>query len=404
MAPPPRPYDIVVFGATGDAGSAVARYLGKHGGAGLKWALAGRDAGKLERLKASEASLRDVPTLHAEVHDAASMGALAESCAVLLTAAGPYARVGRAVVCACVAAQTHYVDVTGEVHWVAEMAKLYEFQTKSTFVSFAGYDCVPDEASLFATARALREPLAFGECVCDYGAEGGGPRGTVLTVLGCFQEPLRAAKGWAAFMGLGTGCRAAAARDLAQWALPHFSATLGCFTVPNFMGAIQIPVVHRSGHDNGWVTPTFRFKDRMVVPPLSNFARGSLAYYLFVVAVFLVAPVLGLCVLLAKVPVLEASVRRRLEQRTYGGSDAAKLSVTATGVSASGRSATATLTVVGDAGIVATAALCAEVALCMVECKGTLRPGFTTPVGALGDRLLLRIERAPTMTLDVKAL
>ena len=75
MAPPPRPYDIVVFGATGDAGSAVARYLGKHGGAGLKWALAGRDAGKLERLKASEASLRDVPTLHAEVHDAASMGA-----------------------------------------------------------------------------------------------------------------------------------------------------------------------------------------------------------------------------------------------------------------------------------------------------------------------------------------
>ena len=57
----------------------------------------------------------------------------------------------------------------------------------------------------------------------------------------------------------------------------------------------------------------------------------------------------------------------------------------------------------GDAGIVATAALCGEVALAMVEAAaaGGLKAGFTTPVGALGDALLARLEQSETMSLVV---
>ncbi|KAH8072565.1 oxidoreductase [Aureococcus anophagefferens] len=273
--------------------------FGKHAG-GTTWALAGRNAKKLEALRASDAALARVPLVVADVGDAASMDAMAKSCDLVVSAAGPYALLGEAVVRACVDRGTHCLDVTGEVHWVAEMAtKFAGAATASCLASFGGYDCVPDEATVFA------------------------------------------------------GCRAAALRDLVYWGLPSFSSTLDCFTVPNFMGAIQIPVVHRSGHDNGYVLDAFRFKDRMA--------------------------------------------------RSYGGSRAPTVVVATTGHGAAGASATATLRVRGDAGIVATAALCGEVALATVEAAaaGGLKAGFTTPVGALGDELLARLEQSETMSLVV---
>ena len=405
MANNKRPYDLVLFGCTGDAGRAVAAFFGKHAG-GTTWALAGRNAKKLEALRASDAALARVPLVVADVGDAASMDAMAKSCDLVVSAAGPYALLGEAVVRACVDHGTHYLDVTGEVHWVAEMATKYAgAATASCLASFGGYDCVPDEATVFAVSRAIGEPLAAAESVVDYGLEAGGPRGTILTVLGLFGDPLRAARGWHAYMGLGKGCRTAALRDLVYWGLPSFSSTLDCFTVPNFMGAIQIPVVHRSGHDNGYVLDSFRFKDRMVLPGARSLltGKGALLYYAFVAFLFLATPAFLVLAVLVRAPPVERAARRLLEARSYGGSRAPTIVVTTTGHGAAGASATATLRVRGDAGIVATAALCGEVALAMVEAAaaGGLKAGFTTPVGALGDALLARLEQSETMSLVV---
>ncbi len=44
-----RPYDVIVFGATGFTGGLAAEYLARHhGSSGLRWALAGRSADKLK--------------------------------------------------------------------------------------------------------------------------------------------------------------------------------------------------------------------------------------------------------------------------------------------------------------------------------------------------------------------
>ena len=45
-----RPYDLIVFGATSFVGEILCRYLvERHGTDGdLRWAIAGRDAGKLD--------------------------------------------------------------------------------------------------------------------------------------------------------------------------------------------------------------------------------------------------------------------------------------------------------------------------------------------------------------------
>ncbi|MFB7509036.1 saccharopine dehydrogenase, partial [Streptomyces broussonetiae] len=40
-----RPYDLVLFGATGFVGTLTAEYLAAHAPEGLRWALAGRDEG-----------------------------------------------------------------------------------------------------------------------------------------------------------------------------------------------------------------------------------------------------------------------------------------------------------------------------------------------------------------------
>lgn len=51
-----RPYDVVLYGATGFVGTLTAAYLAAHAPEGVRWALAGRSRGKLERLRAELAA------------------------------------------------------------------------------------------------------------------------------------------------------------------------------------------------------------------------------------------------------------------------------------------------------------------------------------------------------------
>ena len=46
-----RDLDIVLFGATGFTGGLTADYLAEHAPAGLRWAIAGRNADKLEAVR-----------------------------------------------------------------------------------------------------------------------------------------------------------------------------------------------------------------------------------------------------------------------------------------------------------------------------------------------------------------
>jgi short subunit dehydrogenase-like uncharacterized protein len=47
-----RPFDIVLFGATGFTGALTAEYLAQHADQGIRWAIAGRNRQKLEDLRA----------------------------------------------------------------------------------------------------------------------------------------------------------------------------------------------------------------------------------------------------------------------------------------------------------------------------------------------------------------
>ncbi len=86
-----RPYDLVLFGATGFTGQLVAEYLARVGGPSLRWALAGRNPDKLRvvraRLTDAAAHCRELPLIEADVGDAASLRGLAHSARVVITRA-----------------------------------------------------------------------------------------------------------------------------------------------------------------------------------------------------------------------------------------------------------------------------------------------------------------------------
>ena len=84
-----RAYDVVLFGATGFTGGLTAEYLARHAPADLRWALAGRNRGKLEAVRARLAAIDDrfasLDLLVADSGEPASLKAVAEATKVVIT-------------------------------------------------------------------------------------------------------------------------------------------------------------------------------------------------------------------------------------------------------------------------------------------------------------------------------
>ena len=98
-----RPYDVVMFGATGFTGALTAQYLVENAGE-ARVALAGRNREKLEKLDTG------LPLLHADVEEPDSLREMAEAARVVITTVGPYIKYGEPLVAACTEAGTDCVD------------------------------------------------------------------------------------------------------------------------------------------------------------------------------------------------------------------------------------------------------------------------------------------------------
>src|SRR5690606_39040628 len=143
-----RPYDIVLFGATGFVGTLTAEYLAGHAPAGLRWAVAGRSAEKLEPLRERLPGGAGIGLLRADVSDPASLRALAEHARVVATTVGPYALYGEELVAACADAGTDYVDLTGEPAFADLMYVRHDARARETgarLVDACGLDSVPHD-------------------------------------------------------------------------------------------------------------------------------------------------------------------------------------------------------------------------------------------------------------------
>ena len=157
-----RPYDLVLFGATGFTGRLTAEYLARNAPADCRWALAGRNRAKLEQVRSDLAAIEprcaDLPLLHADVTEPESLRAVAEQARVVATTVGPYLEHGEPLVAACADAGTDYTDLTGEPEFVDRMYVAHHaraVETGARLVHACGFDSVPHDLGVWFTLKQL---------------------------------------------------------------------------------------------------------------------------------------------------------------------------------------------------------------------------------------------------------
>jgi len=162
-----RKYDVIIWGATGFTGRLVAEYInGKYGVDGtLKWAMAGRNAQKLESVSA-EMGISGVDFVVADSHDRASLDAMCAQTSVICTTVGPYAKYGSELVESCIANGCDYCDLTGEVQWMRKMIDDHQVAAQKAgvrIVHTCGFDSIPSDMGVYFLQREAQSQLG-GPC------------------------------------------------------------------------------------------------------------------------------------------------------------------------------------------------------------------------------------------------
>lgn len=256
-----REYDIVLFGATGFAGHLTAEYLARFAPPDCRWALAGRNQTKLaalrEDLAATYPALADLPLLSADVTDPDSLHDIATSTRVAITTVGPYVLYGDALVAACAAAGTDYLDLTGEPEFVnTSYVRHHQAAVESgaRIVHAAGFDSVPHDLGAYFTVLQLPSdvPISISGYVRASGTISGGTFYSALTAMSRVRQNLAAARERKAAEPVGgeRSARAVAGR-------PHRDPVDAGWSLP--MPTLDPQVVARSARAMPRYAPDFRY-------------------------------------------------------------------------------------------------------------------------------------------------
>ena len=191
-----RDYDVVLYGASGFTGRQTVAYFAAHAPPSLRWAIAGRDGQRLQRVCEQVGSpMRVEDVLVADSGDQAAVDAVVRRTRVLLTTAGPFSRYGTPVVDACARFGTHYVDITGETPWVRDLIDRYHDRAAADgtrLIPCCGFDSVPSDLGAFVVARhAQASGTPVTEVRSAFRMRGGLNGGTAATALHMAAAPRR---------------------------------------------------------------------------------------------------------------------------------------------------------------------------------------------------------------------
>ena len=378
-----RAHDVVLFGATGFTGGLTAEYLARHAPADLRWALAGRNRGKLESVRARLAEIDDrlgeLDLLVADSGDPASLRAVAESAKVVVTTVGPYLTQGEPLVAACAAAGTDYVDLTGEPEFVDRMYLAHDRRARETgarLVHACGFDSIPHDLGAYFTVKQLPEgvPLKIDGYVRASGMPSGGTFLSALTIMSRLPAGARVAKERAA-----AEPRPAGRFTRAPLGRPHRVADAGWWAVP--LPTIDPEVVRRSAAASERYGPDFTYRHFAAGKHLPVLAGGALGVGALFAAAQIAPARRGLSRLLApgNGPSPERRARSWFSVRFVGEGGGSRVVTEVSG---------------GDPGYDETAKMLAESALCLATDELPETAGQVTTATAMGDALIDRLTKA----------
>ncbi|MFE4411402.1 saccharopine dehydrogenase family protein [Streptomyces sp. NPDC056821] len=268
-----RPYDVVLFGATGFVGALTAEYLAAHAPEGLRWAIAGRSEERLRELRERLPSGASVGVLRADAADPDSLRDLARQARVLATTVGPYAAVGEELVAACADSGTDYLDLCGEPEFVDLVYVRHDARARETgarLVHACGFDSIPPDLGVYFTVRQLPEgvPLTVDGFVRVDAAFSGG---TLASALSQFARPLRVRA--AARERARHEPRLLGRRAVTPTGAPRFAGEVGAWAVP--LPTIDPQIVRRSARVLERYGPDFRYRHYAAVRHLPVAVGGA---------------------------------------------------------------------------------------------------------------------------------
>ncbi|MEV7891439.1 saccharopine dehydrogenase family protein [Streptomyces sp. NPDC002817] len=374
-----RPYDIVLFGATGFVGTLTAQYLAAHAPEGLRWAIAGRSEEKLQALRKRLPGGAEVGVLRADVADPASLRALADHARVVATTVGPYVTYGEELVAACAETGADYLDLTGEPEFVDRMYVRHDARARETgarLVHACGFDSVPHDLGVYFTVRQLPEgvPLRVDGFVTADATFSGGTFASALGQFARGRQMIAAARDRGRHEPRLVGRRASTPSGA-----PRYVGEVGSWALP--LPTIDPQIVGRSARALERYGPDFRYRHYAAVRRLPIAVGGVAA--------------VGALFAAAQLP----PARRWLSDRLKPGDGPsaekrAKSWFRIRFVGEGGGRQVFTEVAGGDPGYDETAKIFAEAALALAFDDLPPTSGQVTTAVAMGDALTERLQRA----------
>lgn len=197
--PTPATAPLIAYVSThsGYTGAYTAEYISKTLRTDLKWAIAGRSQEKLTKTAAELKELnpdRLQPSIEICSVNEGELAQLAKKTYVLISTVGPYGTYGEPAFKACAENGTHYIDVTGEVPFVAKMIRKYEAAAKASGALMfpqSGIESAPADIAVSEVARVIRTELGaktagVNASIRIKALPSGGTLDTVLTIFDNF--------------------------------------------------------------------------------------------------------------------------------------------------------------------------------------------------------------------------
>ncbi|WP_155055857.1 saccharopine dehydrogenase family protein [Streptomyces blattellae] len=380
-----RPYDIVLYGATGFVGALTAEYLDAHAPEGLRWAIAGRSHAKLERLR--QRLTGEVGVVRADGSDAAALRELAGHARVVATTVGPYVTYGEELVAACADAGTDYIDLSGEPEFVDLTYVRHDARARETgarLVHACGFDSIPYDLGARFTVRQLPEgvPLTVDAFVTAHAMFSGGTFASALNQFARRRRMVAAARDRNRQEPRLVGRRATAPTGALR-----FAGEVGAWAVP--LPTIDAQIVRRSARALERYGPDFRYREYAAVRHLPV-ALGGVAFA-------------GAIMTAARFPPARRWLSSRLAPGEGPGPEKrAKSWFSVRFVGEGGGRRVFTEVAGGDPGYGETAKMFAESALCLAFDELPPTAGQVTTAVAMGEALTERL-RAAGITFRVAA-
>ncbi|MEK9933245.1 MAG: saccharopine dehydrogenase NADP-binding domain-containing protein [Luminiphilus sp.] len=385
-----KPFDIVVFGASGYTGRLVAEYLAaEYGGTDLTWAMAGRSLDKLTSVRTEMGISDAVALLEVDVDNPASVSEMVDACRVVITTVGPYQLYGDELVKQCAERGTDYVDLTGEPSWMHETIARFSEAAKlsgARIVHSCGFDSIPFDLGVYLLQQhaieKTGEPIATvkGRVRAMNGTFSGGTiasmRATMASakanpaIIQVLTNPFALTEGF-------TGPEQPAGMA------PQYDEELQSWSAPFIMAPINTKNIHRSNflmaHRYG---EDFRY-DEMLLTGDGDQGKATAEFVAKDDSV-------------AKSD-LQPGDGPSKEERENGNYDAIF----------AGQACTGDLMISSvqgdrDPGYGSTSKMLAEAAMCLLHNPELASGGLWTPAAALGDALIERLQAHAGLTFQIE--